>query len=78
MGAVELKGTISRLLHNVNDERFLKSVLVMLKEYGADESSLSKDQITELGMRVKRYDEGKTQTRSWKTSLKAIKGELRK
>jgi predicted amino acid-binding ACT domain protein len=78
MGASELKVNISRILQSVNDERFLKSVFVMLKEYSVEQSSLSEEQLAELSLRVKKHDEGKTETQPWKASLDAIKRELGK
>ena len=73
MGASELRLNISRLLQSVDDERFLKSVFVMLKEYGADQSTLSKEQLAELRSRVKEHDEGNDDTQPWKASLDAIR-----
>jgi hypothetical protein len=51
---------------------------VMLKEYSVEQSSLSEEQLAELSLRVKKHDEGKTETQPWKASLDAIKRELGK
>lgn len=78
MSASELRVNISRLLQSVNDERFLKSVFVMLKEYSAEQSTLSKEQMAELQSRVKKHDEGNDDTQPWKASLDAIRAEVGK
>ncbi|MBL4586377.1 MAG: hypothetical protein JKX84_04870 [Flavobacteriales bacterium] len=77
MSTSELKTNINRLIENVNDERFLNSVLVILKEYGSSRTSLSKGQLAELELRVKRHDK-KNDLHPWKSSLEAIRTELGK
>ncbi len=78
MGTAELKGNINRMLNNVNDERFLNIVYVILKEYSANETALTNEQLAELELRVKRYDQGKTDHYPWKDSLNAIRAEIGK
>ncbi len=78
MSTVDLKSNISKMLGNVNDERFLKSVFVMLKEFSNTEVGLSQKQLAELDKRVKKHKAGKTENYPWKASLKAIRNELGK
>lgn len=78
MSTVELKSNISKMLGNVNDERFLKSVFVMLKEFSNTEVGLSSKQLSELDKRVQNHKAGKTENYPWKASLKAIRKELGK
>lgn len=78
MSSAELKTNITKLLGNVNDERFLKSVLVMVKEFSTTELGLSDKQLAELDKRVENHKKGKTESYPWKASLKAIRKELGK
>ena len=76
MSTVELKTNITKILGEVNDERFLKSVLVMIKEFNNMELGLSEKQLVELDKRVQNHKSGKTENYPWKASLKAIRKEL--
>jgi hypothetical protein len=78
MSTVELKTNITKMLGAVNDERFLKSVFVMVKEFSNTELGLSEKQLAELDKRVKNHKAGKTENYPWKASLKAIRKELGK
>jgi len=78
MSTIELRTTITNLLLNVNDERFLKSLLVMVKEYSHSQPKLSDSQLAELNERVATHRNGQSETYPWKDSLNAIRKELGK
>ena len=78
MSALELKNNISKMLIAVNDERFLKSVFVMVKEFSSSELGLSQKQLAELDRRIQNHKKGKTESYPWKDSLNAIRKEINK
>lgn len=78
MAVSKIKSDISKIMERINDERFLNSVLVMMKSYDDSEPSLSTDQLEELERRILEHRNGETASIPWRRSLEEIRAKVRK
>ncbi|MCF8464956.1 MAG: addiction module protein [Flavobacteriales bacterium] len=78
MAASKIKSDISKILERINDERFLNSVLVMMRSYDDSEPQLSTEQLNELERRIVNHRNGETDSIPWRKSLEEIRAKVRK
>jgi len=78
MASSSIKTNISRILDEINDERFLNSLLAMMEEYNRTAPQLSAEQLSELERRIADHQAGRTENIPWKQSIDEIRSSLRR
>lgn len=76
MATSKIKSDISKILERINDERFLNSVLVMMRSYDEASPQLTTEQLHELESRIADHKAGRTKNIPWKQSLDEIRNAL--
>jgi len=76
MSTFEMRKSITRMLDNVEDERFLRSVLSMVMAYSDSPQPLTDSQLAELQKRMEARALDNSPGMPWRDSLKAIREGL--
>ncbi|MEO8148022.1 MAG: hypothetical protein ABI723_10315 [Bacteroidia bacterium] len=74
----ELESEINQLVNSTNDERFLRSIFTMMREYisGQTDSILTAEQKAEIDLRLELHLAGKLKNHSLVEMMKKAKAKL--
>lgn len=76
MGAAQIKEELYHYIEE-GDERLLKMLHAIAKEYSSDEVELSEAHLQELDRRLEKYEAGQMNFSSWETTKERIRSRVK-